>query len=84
MVQRVFSLISYYLAWLRVRKVSWALLQVRWFEPSSRGGWLMLPTDLLLRNDPALRVHAEEFFDDETAFHRTFAVRPMPPASLVA
>lgn len=46
---------------------------VRWFEPSSRGGWLMLPTDLLLRNDPALRVHAEEFFDDETAFHRTFA-----------
>jgi hypothetical protein len=46
---------------------------IRWFEPSSRGGWLMLPTDMMLRNDPDFRVHAEEFFEDEGAFHEAFA-----------
>ena len=46
---------------------------IRWFEPSSRGGWLMLPTDMMLRNDAALRVHAEAFFEDERAFHAAFA-----------
>lgn len=46
---------------------------IRWFEPSSRGGWLMLPTDMMLRNDPEFRVHAEEFFENEGAFHEAFA-----------
>jgi catalase (peroxidase I) len=47
--------------------------EIRWFEPSSRGGWLMLPTDLMLRDDEALRVHSEEFYADEGAFHAAFA-----------
>jgi hypothetical protein len=33
----------------------------------------MLPTDLMLRDDEALRVHADEFDADEGAFHVAFA-----------
>lgn len=47
--------------------------EIRWFEPSSRGGWLMLPTDMMLRHDEGFRPHAEEFFEDEAAFHAAFA-----------
>ena len=46
---------------------------IRWFEPSSRGGWFMLATDLMLRDVPEFRVHSEEFYEDEAAFHAAFA-----------
>ena len=48
--------------------------EITWFEPDPRGGWLMLPSDIMLRDDPQFRLHADEFLASESSFHESFAM----------
>ena len=34
----------------------------------------MLPSDIMLRDDPHLRLHADEFLASESSFHESFAM----------